>query len=124
MEDTIRIKKLKIIFVFLFVLTTEATMSIDLSFIRDDHTRSMVSNGHAAVSQLELWGWLKTFNPKDGFMFTPHENIDKITEAMNSLPNPPGHSGSSFGITMRHLEFIAKHGMEKYKQEIIKSRTN
>jgi hypothetical protein len=34
---------------------------------------------------------------------------------MESLPNPPGHSGGSFAITMRHLEYIAKNGMDKFK---------
>jgi len=37
-------------------------------------------------------------------------------EKMEALPNPPGHSGASFGITMRELEFIAKHDIEEYKK--------
>ena len=89
-------------------------------FIRDEHTRRMVSNGYQAVEQLELWSWLKSFEPEDneGFMFSSNGNISRIVEKMESLPDPPGHSGSSFAITMRQLEFIAKHGMDKYKIEI------
>ena len=89
----------------------------DFSFIRDSHTRAWVSNGYKAVSQLELMGWLKIFKPEDGdgFMWSKNPNIRKISEKMESLPDAPGHSGSSFAITMRHLEFIAKHGIDEYK---------
>jgi hypothetical protein len=89
----------------------------DFSFIRDSHTRALVSNGYKAVSQLELLGWLRNFTPKDtdGFMFTQNPNIKKIIEKMESLPDAPGHSGSSFAVTMRHLEFIAKYGIDEYK---------
>ena len=27
-----------------------------------------------------------------------------------------GHSGSSFGITMRNMQFIALHGLEEHKK--------
>jgi len=37
---------------------------------------------------------------------------------MEELPNSPGHSGSSFAFTMRHLQYIAKHGLDKYKRDI------
>ena len=91
----------------------------DFSFIRDEHTRYLVSNGYTAVNQLELLGWLKNFTPNSnhGFMFSSDPNIHKIIGRMESLPNPPGHSGSSFAITMRHLEYVAKHGLDKYKTD-------
>jgi hypothetical protein len=89
----------------------------DFSFIRDPHTRQLVSNGYAAVNQLELLGWLKNFTPEDGngFMWSKNPNIRKISDKMESLPDPPGHSGATFAITMRHLEYIAKHGIDEYK---------
>ena len=95
-------------------------MLVNLSFISNEHTRKMVANGHQAVTQLELWPWLSTFEPEDGFMYTTHENITAICNKMESLPNAPGHSGFSFGFTMRHLQFMAKHGMKKYKDELLK----
>jgi hypothetical protein len=89
----------------------------DFSFIRDPHTRHMVSNGYTAVNQLELWKWMKEYIPENdkGFMFSDHPYINRIMAKMESLPNPPGHSGSSFAVTMRHLEYIAKHGLDEYK---------
>jgi hypothetical protein len=37
---------------------------------------------------------------------------------MESLPNPPGHTGSSFSFTLRHLQYIAKHGTDEYKKKV------
>jgi len=93
---------------------------MDFSFIRDSHTRSMVSNGYTAVSQLELWNWMKEYTPENnnGFQFSEHPYIYRIAAKMESLPNPPGHSGSSFGCTMRELEYIAKNGLDKYKEKL------
>jgi hypothetical protein len=89
----------------------------DFSFITNKHTRALVSNGYTAVNQLELWSWMKDFDPKNGgFMFSEHPNVMMIMQKMESLPDAPGHSGFSFGTTMRYLEYIAKNGMDKYKE--------
>ena len=93
------------------------TNMTDFSFIRDPHTRHLITNGYTAVNQLELMGWLRNFRPHniDCFMFSTHPNIKKICDKMESLPDAPGHSVSSFANTMLHLEYIAKHGIEEYK---------
>jgi hypothetical protein len=85
-------------------------------FIADPHIRNMVSNGYTAVTQLGLWDWLRTSNT-DTFMFFSHPNVIKIGNKMESLPDSPGHSGNSFGFTMRNLEYIAKHGLEEYEKQ-------
>jgi len=89
----------------------------DLSFIRDSHTRSLVQNGHTAITQLELWDWLASYVPDEdvGFVWSNHPNINRIVTKMESLPDAPGHSGGSFAFTMRALEYIAKHGMDGYR---------
>jgi len=86
------------------------------SFIPDEHTKRMVCNGYNAVTQLELWVWLSTYEPEEnrGFMFSSHPNISAIIEKMETSEDPPGHSGSSFGFTMRHLQYIAQNGMTGY----------
>jgi hypothetical protein len=33
-----------------------------------------------------------------------------------------GHSGASFGCTMRNMQYLAEHGEEKFKTEILKTR--
>jgi hypothetical protein len=78
----------------------------------------MISNGHEAVTQTELWDWMKQFDPpvEEGFMWTTHPYIYKIKIVMESLPNNPRHSGASFYTTIKHLKFIAKNGIHKYKE--------
>jgi len=92
-------------------------------FIQSQHTRNMIENGYRAVDCLELWDFLSTFEPEEGkgFMFTQSDEINKIGKKMEELPNSPGHSGSSFGFTMRHLQFIAKNGIDKYKKNYLDS---
>ena len=89
-------------------------------FIESSHTRRMIENGYQAVNSLELWDFLSKFEPEEGkgFMFTDHHEINRIGEKMEELPNSPGHSGASFACTMRHLQYIAKHGLDKYKRDI------
>ena len=90
------------------------------AFIRDSWEKQMVENGYQAISELELWDWLKTYEPGEyGFMCSNHENILIISQKMQSLPNLPNHSGSSFGHTMRILQFIAKEGLEQYRLDNI-----
>lgn len=93
----------------------------DFSFIKDGFTRSMISNGHDAVSQLELWDWLRTFEPKadEGFMWSNHPNIKNIGKKMHEIDKDIGHSGSSFGFTMRTLHYIAQNGIDEYKKLVL-----
>ena len=89
-------------------------------FIRDSWERKMLENGYQAISELELWEWLKTYEPGErGFMCSDHNNILVISEKMQLLPNPPNHSGSSFGYIMRTMEYIAKNGLDKLKDDYI-----
>lgn len=76
-----------------------------------EHTKMMVQDGIDAVTSLEMWDWLKTYEPEEarGFMFSNHPNLKKITDRMYS-----GHSGSSYGWTMVQLQFIAKNGFDSY----------
>lgn len=83
----------------------------DFSFIKDTMSREMLEDGYSTISNLELWDWMKSYTPEEGkgFMFSSHENITKIGNTMKT-----GHSGSSFGWTMRSLESIAKKGWESF----------
>jgi hypothetical protein len=100
--------------------------NINFNFITNEHTRSVISNGYMAVTQLELWDWLKEFEqaPDEGFIWTEHPNIYRIGVKMESLPDAPCHSGASFAITMRNLVFIAKNGIEEYKKKFTSDNVN
>lgn len=77
----------------------------------------MLEDGYKTITDLDLWGWLATHTPdkETGFMFSDHENVSKISNSMKV-----GHSGASFGLTMRHMEVIAKGGWEDYVDRLWK----
>ena len=66
----------------------------------------MLQDARDAITKCDLWDWLKTYTPEDGkgFMFTSHPNLDRISAAMKYT----GHSGASYGFTMRKMEQEAK----------------
>jgi hypothetical protein len=88
-------------------------------YITRENERNMIENGYQSVNSLELWDWLSSFEPEEGkgFTYSNCEEINKIFQKMEELPNSPGHSGASFGITMRKLQFIAKNGLDAFKRE-------
>lgn len=80
--------------------------------IKDNHMREMLVNAYKAVSAVEAWEWLRNFN-EESFMFSQSEKIRIISRKMEEL-GYSGHSGASFGMTMRQMELIAKHGKDKF----------
>jgi hypothetical protein len=63
------------------------------------------------------WTYLRD-NPPDesrGYMFTNNPVFNAI---MNNMQ--VGHSGTSYGWTMRNLEYIAMNGMDAYVAEFTK----
>jgi hypothetical protein len=108
--------------------TKQEVDATDLSFIRDSWNADMLRDAmHAVVtvqsypqfssSETDLWKFLSTYDPpsSQGFMFSSHPIMDKIIAATQV-----GHSGSSMAFTMRHLQFLAKHGVQGYKEEYLK----
>jgi hypothetical protein len=58
-----------------------------------------------------------------GFMFARNvPELDRLNEEMMNDPVNEGHSGASYGCTMRNMEFIAKHGYQRFKDDIIKEQ--
>jgi hypothetical protein len=83
----------------------------------DDNSSTMLQDAHRACTRAGAWDWLKTFN-EESFMFSSHPLISTITEKMEYK----GHSGASFGWTMRNMEYIAKHGWDSFATEVTKNR--
>ena len=83
--------------------------------------REMIQSGFEAVESVEGgWDFLRTYEPpKDqGFMFSlPTGKRLEIDEAISNRYG--GHSGASYGETMRHLEYIAKRGWDDYAKMIL-----
>ncbi len=84
--------------------------------------REMIESGFQAVSSVEGgWDFLSTYNPpaNQGFMFsTPPPMMEKINDAVNDRYG--GHSGASYGCTMRVLQYIAREGWDTYARDMLK----
>ena len=85
-------------------------------YIKDLHSREMLQNGWKAIDQLELWEYMK--KPTYSYTMSDDVEINIITKKMEKL-GYRGHSGFSFGWTMRQLQFIAQKGEQQYMENII-----
>ena len=91
-------------------------VDVDWSFITSEHTRRMIRTAYEAVQHLEKWEFLYNFeiDEETGFMFCKDPEINIIMDEVDRF-YACGHSGSTMGITMRHLHFISKYGLEDYR---------
>ena len=85
----------------------------------DDHSRVMLENAYTAISLTEMWDYMK--KNSDSYMFSSDKEIKIISDKMEEL-GYGGHSGASFGITMRNMQFIALHGLEEHKKMWLKNK--
>lgn len=87
-----------------------APLHFEILYSRDDCV--MLRDAEAALTTCDLWDWLRDFTPhaNDGFMFSTHPNLTRLTDAMTYT----GHSGSSYAWTMRVMENIAKNGWHSH----------
>jgi hypothetical protein len=85
--------------------------------IKDEWSRKMIQDGIKTLNRLESWYLLRNFIPeeKQGFMFNRDEKMRNVMSEIEK--DYGGHSGSSIAITCRHLEFIAKNGIQQYVKE-------
>ena len=90
-----------------------------LDFICDKDSRLMVSTALCAITQLELWDFMRNCT-EESFMFSNNKNVDRIYKKIEEL-GYGGHSGCSFGLTMRQMEYIAKNGLDNFKENWLKS---
>ncbi len=91
----------------------------DFSFLPESlsHEKNMLEDAWAAMEAVEgSWDYLarpEVPDKESGFMFSRDPMITKIGNLVDKN-GKIGHSGSSYGWTMRQMEFIAKHGFDAY----------
>jgi hypothetical protein len=87
----------------------------------DPLDKEMIKSGFEAVESVEGgWEFLRTYEPPadQGFMFSlPTGKRLEIDDAISNRYG--GHSGSSYGWTMRNLEFIAKKGWDTFAKHCL-----
>lgn len=85
----------------------------------DNHSRVMLENAYQAISLTEMWDYMK--KDRESFMFSSDKEIGIISDKMAEL-GYDGHSGASFGVTMRNMQFIALNGLDEHKKMWIKNK--
>jgi hypothetical protein len=97
-------------------MTTDTSITdAEFNTIADEHSRFMLKNAHQAITMAEAWQFMRTFSDQS-FMFSSNPIVSDIMKKMSEL-GYDGHSGGSFGWTMRQMEFLAKNGKEVYLQK-------
>jgi len=79
----------------------------------------MYVNAWQAITLTENWDFVKA--DIESFMWSENPKIDIIGSKMSEL-GYHGHSGSSFGFIMRKMQYIARNGEKKFKEDYSKSR--
>lgn len=80
---------------------------------RDEFFMKYLKDAYDAITRLNLWNELSEYSPEPnkGFMFSTSPLLDKINSEMKYIDD---HSGASYALTMRVMEFIAKNGWKSY----------
>lgn len=91
-------------------------------FIDNPQEYDYLKSAHQSISECELWGWFSLYEPENGFMFSNTPEIIRLQTALCNYECNSTHSGSSFGSTLRQMEYIAKHGYTQYKQTYISNK--
>jgi len=79
---------------------------------------AMLADAYNAVRVTESWENFRNFS-EESFMFSRSAWLNKVQAEMKMMDD---HSGSSYGCTMRVIEFIAKNGWETYVRDVIAAR--
>jgi hypothetical protein len=84
----------------------------------DKRNRDMLQNAFQAITLTETWDFVE--NPIESFMWSRDSRIDMISRKMSEL-GYNGHSGFSFGWTMRQMQSLAKNGEAEFKKYYLKN---
>ena len=93
-------------------------LSVNVFNFVPEYERIMYETAFNAITQLELWTYMKNFKG-ESFMFSNDKEVNWIYSKIENL-GYCGHSGASFGFIMRTMEYIAKNGLNKFQEEYTK----
>lgn len=86
----------------------------DFGYIKSDSERFMLQTAWKAINQLELWDFVK--QEIESFAFSNDPRLNQIYNKIEKL-GYTGHSGMSFGFTMRAMQCLARYGEEELKKK-------
>ena len=80
----------------------------------DAYEATLLNDAYQAITTANAWDFVRDFNDDGGFMFSRRPELVTIHKHMTCMDD---HSGSSYGITMRIMQRIARIGLEAYLAE-------
>jgi hypothetical protein len=84
------------------------------NYIDDKNSKDMLENAYTAITLTEMWNYMK--KDVESYCFNDDNEIQIISKKMSEL-GYNDHSGASFGITMRNMQFIAKYGLKEHEKK-------
>jgi len=84
-------------------------------YIKNNSEKRMLQTAYQAINILELWNYMKEDPGGNGFVFSGDIRVRKIYNKIEEL-GYQGHSGSSFGCTLRDMQIIAQKGEKEYRK--------
>ena len=101
-------------------IPTEMTITGDFSFVKDETTRVMFDDAYKAIdSVFGAWEFVERDPGDGGFMFSS----DPYSVAISNAMKYDGHSGASYGWTMRVMQQIARVGWDRFVAEYREPQT-
>ena len=85
----------------------------NFDYIQNKSERNMLSTAFQAITLTETWDFMS--QPIVSFMCSDDKRVRIIYNKIEQL-GYHGHSGSSFGLTMRNMQQIAVEGEEAFKK--------
>jgi len=85
----------------------------NFDYIDSNHEKEMLSSAFHAIHLTENWEFMK--RPIESYQFSENDELKQIMNQITKL-GYHGHSGFSFGWTMRQMQYIAIHGEKAYME--------
>ena len=90
------------------------TLNGTFEYITTPGDRKMLATAYQAITITETWEYVKNMQELNSSAQEIKRIFDKIVAF-----GYDGHSGCSFSITMRAMQYIAKHGEAEFRQNFI-----
>jgi hypothetical protein len=85
----------------------------DFSFVEDKDIRKSMEIAYESITELSFWDWLSTYRPPhNSFMYDINPYVVAIEERLTQKGEV--HSGASFALVMNAMQYIARHGWDKW----------
>jgi hypothetical protein len=85
----------------------------NMDYIKNQNTREMCTNAWKAITYSNNWDYVA--QDIDSFVWSNDPRIDEISEKMIEF-GYDGHSGNSFGGTMRNMQYLVRNGEDEFKK--------